>query len=217
MTLNCSPTYQYRPNFIPSNTPCSAPSFTEKRSRLFAAGTFFRSKLIIGGREIQGLLCNDIAIKITKDLTSPSNNRRLVLEVYYKGVLVETYETFQDESGSPRCGNGLGISNLRSQVNSTSNYISMPSRGTDVEDLPPDDTDAACLSELTLTYLSGATGAPLDPAFVNTIRTGPERTVYIISTKEDNNGNPINPPPDEKIKQWNGYEWIPYIPNADCR
>ena len=92
----------------------------------------------------------------------------------------------------------------------------MPIRGTDIEydDLG---VDAICLGAFAQTSLSGGTGGPTDSTSIAGIRTGPDRTVFIVESTEDIDGQDINPPASRKVNQWDGSTWISYVPNADCR
>lgn len=207
--LNCEPPYAYRPTFIPGSTPCAAPVFPEHRSRLFLGGTYFRSYLIISAVEVQSTACNDISLTITKDTSL------YTLTVKYQNVVVETYSVTQTESdGSPTC-TGDAIGELRTDVNTSSNYISLPERGDDTE---YDETgeDNICLSEFTEISMSEGNGGPLDGSAIASIRTGPERTIFIVSTTEDLDGTDIDPPANKRVNQWDGSTWITYVPNSDC-
>jgi hypothetical protein len=210
--LDCSPHYTYRPIFIASAIPCVAPAFDEHRSRLFAGGTFFRSKLIIALVETQGTACNNISLEIIKDVTSPDSAKLYTLNVFYNSSLVETFPIIQDETASPACsGNPIGT--LRANI-ASSNYISMPIRDTDINDLLGEDSQ--CLSDFSLVAMTGGDGGPTNASTIASIRTGPDRTIFIVSTTEDQNGNPVEPSVVRKVQQWDGASWITYIPNADC-
>ena len=99
----------------------------------------------------------------------------------------------------------------------------MPVRGTDLQDggtVPPPmilPTDDACLSEFAITAMTGGSGSLA--ADVPNIDTGPDRVMTYISTHEDDNGNPVEPPQDEKLQQFDfdTNAFISYVPNEDCR
>jgi hypothetical protein len=108
----------------------------------------------------------------------------------------------------PPCSTS-GIDELRIAIsNNPSSLVEMYTRGSDVFD--PGGEDDPCLLPFALTFLSGGEGGPTDAASLATIRTGPDRSVIIIQTREDINGNPITPPASSRIQQWNGVQWISY-------
>lgn len=210
--LDCSPPYAYRPNFIAGTLKSSAPLFNEHRSRLTAGGTFFRSNLIISSVEVQGEICNSISITSTR-VSNGGGSYTYTIAVNFQGNPVESYVVTQNELGSPACSNNP-INIIRNNVNTNSNYISMPVRGTDAFDTGIDDQ---CWSTFIETSMSGGAGGPTDGTSISSIRTGPERTVFILSSTEDSNGNDVNPPSSRRVQQWDGFSWITYTPNADCQ
>ena len=203
VVLDCSPCYEGRPNFIPG--PDSIlPQEDLTRSRLFAGGTFFRSKLtVIGDSDFQGSICNSIALSIV------SAGSVFNLIVYFEDVEVERYNTTQDLS-CPTSGSDVAIPDLRSQLTS-SIYISMPSRGTD--ELDSSGMDSPCLSSFSKTNMTGGVGPSENE--VESIRTGSDRTIAFISTKENSNGTPVV---SKTMIQWNydTLQWIAYILDSDC-
>lgn len=213
--LDCSPPYSYRPTFSSSGSPLlksKAPSFFEHRSRLFAGGTFFRSKLIISSIEVQGLICNDISVESSR-VSNGAGSYTYTISVNFQGNPVESYIVTQNELASPPCSNNP-IDTIRNNINLNSNYISMPARSTDAFDIGG--TDDECWSTFAEISMSGGSGGPSDGATIATIRTGPERTVFILSSTEDANGYSSDPPAERKVQQWDGVTWITYTPNADC-
>jgi len=205
-TLNCSPCYDGRPDYDPNQGTAILPQETLSRSRLFEGGTFFRSKLkAAGSNDFQGSLCNEIALQIIVDFTS------VVLEVYFEDALVESYTTSQPINCpiTP----STAIASLRSQT-STSKYISMPIRDTDVND--PMGIDDACITPFDKINMSG--GAGPSEADVPSIRTGPERTIVYISAKENANGDLFEPSAGNNLQQWDfdALQWIDYVIDSDC-
>lgn len=195
---NCSPQYSYRPtNFTASEVACAAPLYAEHRSRLTAGNAFFRSKN-------QGPEENLISVECLA-VPAPTFN------VYVNGVLVRTYIVI--------LGYG-GIADLRSQLNADPNQstlpIEMPIINYDVYDtrIPPEEfTDGLTtigLDPFPLTYLSGGSGGPTTDAGLSSIRTGPDRTLFILATTEDLTGADITPPASSRVRQWNGTAWISY-------
>lgn len=196
--MSCSPSYSYRPTFTPGATGCSAPLFVERRGRLFAGGTFFRSKEL-------GAKWNSVQIEV---VTAPSNMMNVT--VTHPDHPTEFYSVEQIPGTLPEdppCTTS-GIIGLRAAINGNPNsIIEMYPRGNDVND--PGGVDASCLTPFVAT-LSGADGGPTDGTVVSSIRTGPERTVYIVQLRESANGALVTPGIADRIKQWNGTEWIPY-------
>jgi hypothetical protein len=186
--MSCSPPYSFRPDFTPSRTKkCIAPFFHEHRSRLFEGNMFFRSIN-------QGPQTNQLELEIVG----------AGLNVYFYGTLVDNFPTTS----------GLGsIALLRAAVNNPitgSKYIEMPVLGFDIFDNRSfeDDTATGGVTSFVLTHMIGGSGPPIDDAGLAGIRTGPERTLFILASTEDLNGSPITPPWDRRVQQWNGYDWV---------
>lgn len=198
---NCSPSYTYRPvGFVASSTSCYAPYFAEHRSRLTAGNAFFRSKN-------QGPSGNNIALECV-NITTPKFN------IYVNGVLVRSYDV------SLTAG---GIADLRSQLNtdpiSSEVPIEMTSLNYDIYDTRIyEDTSEDLMQNIpytgldpfVLVFLSGGDGGPTTAEGLTAIRTGPERTMFILSLTEDTNGADMFPPASRRVQQWNGTEWISY-------
>jgi len=210
---NCSPPYVYRPTFTAGPTICSAPIYNEHRSRLFAGGTFFRSRLIIG-TEVMSDACNDISIECVFDML----NLEMIVTIRYQAVIVKTYVIPQeDDTMNPGECSPNAINGLRTEMNTNdpNDYVWMPPR---MYDTAYDDSgiDGDCLLEFPETYMSGGEGGPQDDSTITSIRTGPERTIIIIATTEDEYGEPAAVPADRKVQQYDGTNWVTYTPNADC-
>lgn len=198
----CAPQYDYRPsNFDAGAGECAAPVFPEQRSRLTAGGCFFRSI-------DQGPDENLISIECI-ELPSP------VVNVYIDNVLIRTYTV--------TLGYG-GIADLRAQVNyDISHPPADPGVPIPIEMLPinddifderispeEDDLSMKGLTPFVKQNLSGGSGGPTTCEGLESIRTGPERTIFILSTTEAYDGSPITPPGSKRVQQWNGEEWISY-------
>jgi hypothetical protein len=176
------------------------------RSRLFAAGTYFRS--IAQGQGENGL---SIEIQITP--AGPANVDDIALIVRRDGIIQETINTQQTHvlipPGSPCTG---GISALRAAVNANSTEIYMQTRGVDFQD--PGGTDAVdnCVTAITDTSMAGGNGPPSNAsqAYLDSIFTGKQRTLVMISTYEDFVGFPSDPPPSLRIQQYDGTNFISY-------
>lgn len=210
--MSCSPPYTFRPKFIPSDIPSIAPGYPEHRSRLTAGGTFFRSIE-------QGQDRNNITLELIK--TGGFSPFTFTLNIRFNGNLVETFTQLQTETPTvipppPTTCSG-GISGLRTQVNA-SNFIQMTARGFDIFDGGLDDP-GNCLSPFAEQNMVGGDGEPpISTPLINSIRTGPERTIIIITTTEDNTGSPVTPPASKRIKQFDGTNFITFrnlIP-GDC-
>ena len=231
---DCRPPYDYRPDFTPSvdaeGPDCSAPGFIETRARLFAGGTFFRS---VNAGATQNRISVEYVIPVST----------IVLNVYYKDVLRESFDSgLTPEPPPPPLGSppsaadctGTVAKALRTMVNGTSQYIEMPPidhGGTEfgprlfqasngASQTPPGDD---CDNLFGPTYLSGGSGPPRTSAGLAAIRTGPERSMVILRRTEiitktaADPGLLVDPPANQKVRQWDGEEWVPYVPNADCQ
>lgn len=204
--MTCPPAYSYTPTFTASAVPCVAPGYVQHRSRIIVGtaptSLFFRSKFF-------GDETNQIAVECTSSTFS----------VYFNNIVVTSYAI--------TTGPG-GIANLRSQItNDINSIIEMPPLGYDIYDsrteendniatigIPPDPgTPAGGLNPFSKTNLMGGSGAPTTAAGLAGIRTGPERSVFIVITTEDIHGNTITPPASLRIQQWNGTNWISYCNN----
>ena len=220
--LDCTPCYEGRPDYDPAGGTAVLPQETLSRSRLNIGGTFFRSNLLINGNELQGPECNQIALEVlfinqTEDFPI---TRTHDLIVYYQNTEVERYPVSEElVVGGEGGGWTGGWSTIRATVNSTSQYISMPGRGSDAQDpdvggFPPSDGD---VSDASKTNMGGGSGPNTNN--LSSIRTGPQRTIVFISEKEDGNGNPFEPGAGNNLIEYN-YDtniWQPYVIDADCR
>ena len=204
--MSCFPPYAFRPQFVPSDTPSAADIREEHRSRLTAGGTFFRS--IAQGRDR-----NQLSLEVTVVSTGPLTFDVTLFVRFGGGSPVETFMVTQTENNAGDCISG-GISALRSAVNSSSTLISMPSRGTDFFDSGMD-AATGCMSAFSDTSMTGGDGAldpsvPADLAIILAIRTGPTRTLLIISTTENAVGFPVTPPPSNRVRQFDGTVFISF-------
>ena len=190
------PPYGFRPNFVPSRTnPSAATVSPVARSRRFSGGTYFRSIDQGGDR-------NDISLEAVV------SGSTVDLNVRFDGSLLETISVAQTVNASGDCIGG-GISSLRIAVNASSILVEMPARGTDINDSGAD-ASSNCVSAFGDTSMTGATGPSADPAFIESIRTGPERALVIVSTEENSVGFPVAPTAAEKVLQFDGTDFIPY-------
>jgi hypothetical protein len=209
--MSCEPSYTYRPTFSSGSTPCAAPAYTTTRSRVTVTPPpqtvgpqplFFRSKH-------QNAEANNIAVEM---INGPGST--IQLNVVYNGAIVKSY-------GGLIEGTVGQITILRNmiEVSDPNNYIEMPPVGFDILDLRGVETDGdniteAGISTFPRTPLTGGQGAPTDANVIPTIRTGPERTLFIVSTEEDITGAPTSPPASRRVQQWNGHAWISYCNNV---
>lgn len=201
--MSCPPTYDYRPSDRPLPADSIAPTFVENRSRLFAAGTYFRSI-------DQGTDENDISLEITVVPAGPPNVEDVTLTVRVLGVIQEVIATQQTQPVFPAtvCAGGIGA--LRAAVNTTSTIIEMQSRGVDFQDPLGTDVASNCVSAIPDTAMAGGSGPPANAsqAFLDAIFTGRQRTIVMISTTENSVGFPITPPPSRRVQQYNGTIFI---------
>lgn len=209
MTLpNCAPSYGYIPTFVSEDVQCTAPGYAEARARLFILdstyilppdinGLFFRSKQFSD-------TCNQIAVE----------NNGTLFQIFKDDVIIRSYPVLSG-SGS--------IADLRSKLEGL-NSIPYNIPDPDIEMTPmfpignydindnirtiEDDTIGLFVFDKML--LTGGSGPPIDDSVLPSIRTGPERSLIIITTSEDIHGNITQPPVSRKVQQWNGNEWISY-------
>jgi hypothetical protein len=190
MTLDCSPLYEYKPNFTESYTSCEAPNYNETRSRLSAGGGFFRS-----------VEYGDHTNYISLEVDQISSN----ITIYFNDVVVETYVVLFGPSG---------LADLRTKL-SSSEYVEMPTTDQNVDYSSTEDDVNIGLFGFAKISMSGGGGLPSTQAGRDLIRTGPERTVGIIQHRENSNGTLSRVGP--LVKQWNGVQWVEYGENEDCR
>jgi hypothetical protein len=185
------PGYTYRPpQETYTNIPISEMPYglEEFKSRLDAAGTFFRS-LDVGPQT------NDIWITVTRN----GNDYTLTVS---NDTITETYtaEQIEDSTGF----NPSAIPELRLLVNENSQLIDMPERGFDIVDnLGTDPRTGRTVNrgpfssvypfgeqgieEIEKTFLFGGKGVPSNPTqFDDLPRTGPQRTMAHINWSERN-------------------------------
>lgn len=119
-----------------------------------------------------------------------------------------------------------GITDVSALVNLGSLKFQMPPRSSvcgttpSVYDSFSEGTeDASHASSFGFTFLVGGSGAPIDDTTLNTIRTGPTRTIVIISSTEFNDADPlkgdgdiVQPPANRRVLEWDGFDWVQYIP-----
>jgi hypothetical protein len=203
--MSCYPTYPYVPAFVASNVSCFAPSYALHRSRLIVTPPgvtntplFFRSKN-------QNNEANLIELEL---VGFPDNQFR----VYYNGALVKTYPIFF---------NFGAIASLRNQIQTTdpNPYMEMPPVGFDIYDtrIVEDDGDGDLvpgMAPFARSFMTSGSGAPSDASSLAGIRTGPTRTIYIVSSREDVTGTDVFPGASERIQQWNGAMYISYCNNV---
>jgi len=207
-------------------------ALTADQTYIKVVGLFARSKLNLGGfDDAQGQICNLLSMQIVAiDNSVPPDGiiDQFDLVVFFQGVEVERYATtLQTEDcgnivpgppddGEPNMviGDSGALEDLRTQVNGSSNYITMPVRGTDVND---QGIDPNCLEAEGPTFLEGAIGPTA--ADVPAIRTGPERSLLYTNSKEIDEFGNLGWPTSDNMIQWNFDTelWVPYGPNADCR
>jgi hypothetical protein len=115
-----------------------------------------------------------------------------------------------------------GITDLRSQITNNGNsIIEMTPLHYDKYDTRTAESDAIYsvgppivltggLYHFPSTALVGGIGGPIDGSGISSIRTGPDRSIFILTTTENLVGVTITPPISKRIQQWNGTSWISY-------
>lgn len=203
--MSCQPSYSYRPTFIPSDKKCAAPKYAEHRAR---AETIFEPPepstvgLFVRSRGF-GFDTNNISVECAHypTLTDP-----LHFIVRLNGVIVETYSAVV----SPL------ISSLVTALDSNKSLVEMPPLLVDINDTLRS-AQSGLMFEFGEIKLRGGSGPPTAPPALASIRTGPERSIIVVTTTENYEGNPTNVPAHKRVQQWNGFRWISYsntIPGA---
>lgn len=226
---DCRPSYVKAGTYIPASLPiepATAPSFIEKRSRLLAGGTFFRSKY--------GSAASNL-IEVEYETIIPLISYKL--NVYVEGILKESFGPASTNDDMRTLVNITG--NIGSPASGPSEFIEMPlidynavsQAIIDATGDPPyweamggsPILHDGSITPFLRTVLTGGDGPPTDDNTLSTFYTGPERSIVIIQLTEIVNNDytdigtlddPISP--HQKVLQWNGASWIPYIPNSDC-
>lgn len=198
----------YVPNFIPSDEPCVIPTFVEKRGRLLKNGLFFRSLN-------QGTQSNSISVAVFLGGINTAGSivsQSITIKVYVDQAEVESFIAHQTKSttdvGTENDHfHSTGFVNIRQQINGISTLIEMPARAFDVEDVVSVDPNNVVGFEKT--NLTGASGGPNDGSDIDSIRTGPEATLIGIKSTENETGQNVDPSLANRIKKWDGSNWIP--------
>ena len=213
--MTCQPSYSYRPDFIastpgsPSGNDCTAPQFVEHRSRLISGDAFFRSI-------DQSSSVNFISLEITES----GGNKTLDIRRYNSAsgspsvpvgspIESEQFTVVAGVGGSPCIPDDIASlrSALEGSPGSTLVEMTVPV-GFDIFD--PRNDEVACLPLFNETLMGGGSGGPTDDAGLASIRTGPERTMFIIRSTEDDTGVNTAPPASRRVQQWDGTQWISY-------
>lgn len=192
--MSCSPPWTYKPEaFVPGSQQCTAPLFYERRARSgviietddpATIGLFFRSRDF-------GYETNDITIECSAT----------TLIIRYQGAIVEQYSLLAYPT-TAAIRNILDISN---------SIIELPPFRLDIADTEDErDAESGALFVFSPVKLTGGAGGPRDAGALSVIRTGPERSMCIITTTEDYSGAEVTPPPDRRVRQWNGFKWVSY-------
>lgn len=206
MPNSCSPPYTYRPNFTASEVGCIAPSYNEHRSRALIGHAFFRSKN-------QSTSENNISLEMRDDVL-PGKKTLFIRRYQQDHTTMIDEEVFHVDAGdvpippAPQECSPDDITSMANVVNAGSLLVEMTALGVDVYDTRTEVSE--CLPLFNELFMTGGDGGPTDDSELANIRTGPERTLIIIRTTEDYQGNDIDPPLVRKIQQWDGYSWIPY-------
>lgn len=218
------PAYKWRPKFVPGPTPCTIETHAEKRARLIAGGTFFRSKTI-------GSKWNSANLQIivsTLDLggfnnPTPSDHPTwsgwgssvMVVELTVTHTATEHLSYYYSQQGQtsllppPECVRHAP-SALRAVVNAdTAAIIEMPTNDVQAPwagGVSGDDEKTTCLLSPFSSTLSGGESGPDNPS---ELRTGPMKSVFYVSESEKYNSDGSLTPIQE-LREYNGTDWIPY-------
>lgn len=213
----------YIPDFVADATVCTLQVFSERKSRLEAGGTLFRSVEV-------GTPTNNISVScewqtIGGVQTSIPDDVAQVKVIITDGVTIETYITPQSYSDPNWVVNA--IPNLRDQINTTnpSSLIRMPEFDTNEQFVEPVDivtlVDADHLAEFVATNLSGGNGSP-EVAGLSGLRTGPVFSLVLIDSSEINNEDGKFDNIDEP-RYWGQVDgspvtldWLSFTPKGDC-
>lgn len=197
----------YIPNFTPSEEPCVIPVFVEKRSRLLKNGLFFRSLS-------QGQQSNDLSIAVLlggENQAGLAITQSITVKVYVNDVEMESFLAHQEKStivvGTENDHyNKTGFVDIRMNLNAHSSLIEMPTRSHDIEDtINVDPNDVVGFEK---TPMAGAIGGPSDDSIIDSIRTGPESTLFGLKSTENDVGQNVSPSSENRIKKWNGTQWV---------
>jgi hypothetical protein len=202
--MSCYPSYPYVPAFVASGVSCTAPQYALHRSRLAVPGDLLTADDLFFRSKNQNFEANQIELEL---VGAPFNEFR----VYFNAALVKTYFVF--------FGTGA-IAALRNQINviDPNPYMEMPAIGVDIYDLRAIENDGdgvlvPGLQPFIRQFMVGGQGAPSDASSLAAIRTGPTRTIYIVTSLEDTAGADVTPNASQRIQQWNGTMYISYCNN----
>ena len=219
----------YIPDFTPGPTPCTLQSATERRSRLVAGGTFFRSiGFSVSENSIQ-IKCEQLSYIYTGSGTillpvigdTITETFRITIT---KGIVTETFDAvqgseYQSVEDPPTVFTDTwvittsAIPSFRSQINGTSTLITVPASD-GIQPWNAGTDDAVTMSTFAYTNMAG--GLPTAPSV--TIRTGPIYSILQLTGTEDINGNSVT---GTTIKYW-GYGggsvlgWNVFNPETEC-
>lgn len=223
--MSCQPTYSYRPSeFIPSDQKCRAPVYKERRARAETIidptdpimfpnrGLFFRTRgfgfdrnnISIEMRSISNI--GDVPSGVIVD---PDNLPPFIFLVWYYDQTSETTNVLEYFPSNLY----PSFSQLRVGLDLTHSAIEMPPMAVDIND-DVRDSESNTLFAFSLRQLRGGSGGPTSSESIDMIRTGPKRTMIIISTTEDYEGNDVRPADSKRVQQWNGTSWVSYINNV---
>lgn len=219
----------YIPDFTPGPIPCTLQDTIERRGRLVAGGTFFRSiGFSVSENSIQ-IKCEQVSYiyagtgTILLPVVGDTITETLRITIT-KGAAVEIFNAtqiseYQSVEDPPTVFTDMwvvttsAIPSFRSQINGTSTLITMPS----IDGIQPWDSgvdDADSMSVFAVTNMTG--GSPVAPS--SAIRTGPIYSILHFTGTEDINGNPVT---STFIKYW-GYGgtsilgWYLFNPETEC-
>lgn len=221
--MGCLPEYYvngiYIPNFTSGSTPSILQSINERRARLYKEqqpspplGVFFRSIT-------SDNIANNIQIKcdwydgptssgsVTGNITTNQANVQSVRLEITDGSVIEVYAADQSGSGLPFVWTTSAIPSLRSQINTNSILITMPTLD-DFSGWDASSQEDDHISYFAFEFLTGAIGIPNDPS---TVRTGPIYSIINIA-ETDQHPDGIIDSSNPSRKTWDGTSWVKFDP-----
>lgn len=221
-----SPSYKWRPKFTPGSESCRILKYNEKRARLIAGGTFFRSKDV--GAHWNSVNLTLIAVAANSGMfnnPNPTAHSRwnplwtgtptIVVELMVQHDFSNYLDYYYVEQGEvnimppPECTTNA-IGELREQISGdTLSLIEMPTIDVQAPWNDSPNEDGVCLlSPFTGTLAGGDSG----PAGGSGVRTGPEKAVININQSEKGSATGQLQTIQE-LREYNGSIWIPFSGN----
>lgn len=201
--MTCSPTYSYRPEFTPGDQKCDTPLYQELRARSGLIKDHTHTPT--DPTDVQGLFVRSRNVGYeNNDVTIEETGTQFL--VRFQSTIVETYNLASYTT----------TDKLRHALDVANSIVEMPPLHIDIYDIERT-TESTTHFSFDEQHLQGGAGGPTNNVTLASVRTGPERSIIMITTTEDYEGNPVTTPLDRRTRQWNGFRWVTYsntIPNA---